>query len=103
MADPDIWYKTMTNADGFEYYANILVYVDNLLLLIKYPKEAMAQIQERFTVKTNSIEEPKSYLGYDIDKICYSDGSYVCTMGDEKYVTHARKNLKKRMKTKGFD
>ena len=56
LADPDIWYKPMIYADGFEYYAYILGYVDNILLIIKYSKEAMAYIQDKFTVKPSSIE-----------------------------------------------
>ena len=66
----------MTDADGFEYYAYILVYVENILLIMKCPKEAIALIQEHFKVKPSSIEEPKSYLGSDINKIYYSNGSY---------------------------
>ena len=46
----------MIYADGFEYYAYILGYVDNILLIIKYSKEAMAYIQDKFTVKPSSIE-----------------------------------------------
>ena len=65
----------------FKYYSYIPVYVDNLLLIIKYLKEAMSQIQEIFTVKPFFIEEPKSYLGSDINKIYYRDGSYGWTMG----------------------
>ena len=38
LADPDICYKPMNDADNFEYYSYILVYVDNLLLIMKYPK-----------------------------------------------------------------
>ena len=93
----------MTDADGFEYYAYILVYFDDILLIMKYPKDALAQIQESFTVKPSSIEEPKSYPGADINKIYYSDGSYGWTMVDETYVTQAIKNLKKRMATEGFE
>ena len=46
----------MNDADDFEYYAYILIYVDNLLLITKDPKEAMSQIQESFKVKPFSIE-----------------------------------------------
>ena len=81
----------MTDADGFEYYAYILVYFDYILLIMKYPKEAMAHIQEIFTVKPSSTEEPKSYIGADINKIYYSGGYYGWTMRDETYVTHAIK------------
>ena len=103
LADHDILYKPMTDADGFEYYTYLLVYVDNLLLIMKDPKESMAQILESFTVKYSSIEEPKSYLGADINKIYYSGGYYGWTIGAETYVTHSIKNLKKRMTTEGFE
>ena len=93
----------MTDADGFEYYTYLLVYVKDLLFIMKYPKEAMAQIQEIFTSKPFSINEPKSYLGADINKIYYSDGSYGWTMESEIYVTHAIKNPKKWMATEGFE
>ena len=103
LADPDLWYKPMTDSSGFEYYAYILVYVDDLLLIMKEPKEAMAKIKESFTVKPSSIEEPKSYLGADIGKVYYEDGSYGWTMGAETYTKHAIKNLKKRMEREGFE
>jgi hypothetical protein len=63
----------------------------------------MAQIQESFTVKPSSIGQPKSYLGADVDKVYYADGSYGWTMGVETYVTQAIKNLKKRMEKEGFE
>ena len=93
----------MTDSSGFEYYAYILVYVDDLLIIMKDPKEAMAQIQQNFTVKPSSIGEPKSYLGADVGKVYYPDGSYGWTMGAETYVTQAIKNLKKRMEKEGFE
>ena len=77
MDEPDLWYKPMTDVDGFECYSYILVYVDNILLIMKYPKDDMAQIQESFTVKTSSIKEPKSYLGADkIEYITVMDPLY---------------------------
>ena len=70
---------------------------------MKYPEEAMAHIQESFKIKPSSIEEPKSYLGADINKMYYSDGSFGWTMGAGTYVTHATKNLKKWMATEGLE
>ena len=72
--EPDLWYKPMTDTDYFEYYSYILVYVDDLLLIMKCSKETMAQIQERFTGKHSIIEEPKSYIEVDINIIYYSNG-----------------------------
>ena len=71
MYDPDIFYKPMTDADGFEYYSYMILYVDYILLIMKDPKEAMPQIQERFTVKPFSIKEPKSCLKVDINETYY--------------------------------
>ena len=33
--EPDHWYKPMTDTDYFEYYSYMLVYVDDLLLIMK--------------------------------------------------------------------
>ena len=49
------------------------------------------------------IEEPKCYLGADIKKVYYNDGSYGCTMGSKPYGTHAITNLEKRMGKEGFE
>ena len=103
LADPDLWYKASTDASGFQYYSYILVYVDDLLIIDKQPAKFMEMIQQKFTVKPSSIEEPKSYLGADIKKVYYDDGSYGWTMGSETYVTHAIKNLKKRMESDGYE
>ena len=35
---------------------------------MKDPKEVMVQIQENFIIKSSSIEEPKSYLGDNVNK-----------------------------------
>ena len=102
LADPDLWYKASTDNKGFEYYSYILVYVDDLLIIDKAPKRFMDQVQQKFTVKPSSIEEPKSYLGADISKVYYNDGSYAWCMGSETYVGQAIKNLKKRLEQDGF-
>ena len=102
LADPDIWYKPAVTDSGFKYYSYILVYVDDLLIIDKSPKKYMDQIEESFTVKPSSIEEPKSYLGADVDKIYYRDGSYAWTMGSETYVKQAVKNIKKKLEESGL-
>jgi hypothetical protein len=103
LADPDLWYKPMTDPSGFKYYAYILVYVDDILILNKDPMRDMELIQTDFTVKKSSIEEPKSYLGADINKVYYPDGTMAWTLGSETYVKRAVKNLKERMKKDGFE
>ena len=103
LADPDLWYKFMTDADGFEFYSYILVYVDDISLLMKYPKESIAHIQKSFTVKPSIIKEPNSYPGSYIHKIYYINGSYGQKMGVETYVTHAIIKLKIVWQRQGFN
>ena len=62
----------------------------------------MSQIQESFTVKPPSTEEPKTLPGDYKNKIYYSDGSYGWTMRAETYVPHAINNLNQWMATEGF-
>ena len=102
LADPDLWYKPMTDETGFKYYAYILVYVDDVLIINKHPKRDMELIKSDFTVKPSSIEEPKRYLGADVNKVYYPDGSFAWTLGSETYVKQVVKNLKERMKKDGF-
>jgi hypothetical protein len=103
LADPDLWYKAAVDSTGNKYYSYILVYVDDLLIIDKEPKKFMAQIQDSFTVKPDSIEEPKTYLGADIGKVYYPDGSYAWTMGSETYVKKVVKNMKAKMAKDGLE
>ena len=57
----------------------------------------MKMVQETFTVKPDSIKVPTSYLGAEIGKVVYSDGSYAWTMGAQGYVKKVVKNIKKRL------
>ena len=97
LADPQVWRKPMSKADGSKYYAYILVYVDDLLIIDVNPKQFMDQIEAIFKVKPGSIEVPNRYLGTDIGKIMYPDGSKSWTMGSKAYVVEAIKNVKKRL------
>ena len=35
LVDPDLWYKPMITSEGMEYYAYILIYVDDILIIDK--------------------------------------------------------------------
>ena len=87
----------MTATDGTNYYALILVYVDDNLIIDKNPERFMTLLKENYTVKPSSIEEPKVYLGADISEVYYSDGSYAWAMGSQSYVKEAICNVKKHL------
>ena len=97
LADPDLWYKPMITSDGIEYYAYILVYVDNILIIDKNPEQFMDLLKSSYTVKPSSIGEPKNYLGADINKVYYSNNSYAWSMGSRSYVKEAICNIKKQL------
>jgi hypothetical protein len=45
-ADPDLWLKEQTNKQGDRYYAYILYYVDDLLVVHHNPKKVLDRINE---------------------------------------------------------
>jgi hypothetical protein len=102
LADPDLWYKACIDADGNEYYAYILVYVDDLLIIDKNPKRFMAQVQSDFTVKKESIGPPDRYLGADTRKVNNGRSSF-WTMSSKSYLDKAIKNLKAKLKESGLE
>ena len=57
----------------------------------------MNLLKENYTVKLSSIGEPKVYLGADISKAYYLDGSCAWTMGSQSYVKEAIRNVKKQL------
>ena len=55
----------------------------------------MQIFKEEYTVKPESIGEPKVYLGAGISKALYPDGSYAWLMSSSNYVREALRNIKK--------
>jgi len=67
LAAPDVWIRAETKDDGTEYYAYILVYVDDILAVSHQPKTIMEQLSKLFWLKDGS-GPPTSYLGATIKK-----------------------------------
>ena len=65
-ADPDVWMKPEVKETGEPYYAYILVYVDDILVLSVDPSVYMNTISKLYTLKKGSVEKPRRYLGADI-------------------------------------
>ena len=65
-ADPDVWFRPATKADGLDIYEYILVYSDDTLCIGMNPDEVMCQIQQHFKFKNDLWEEPTQYLGANI-------------------------------------
>ena len=103
LADPDVWYKPMTKPDGAKYYAYILVYVDDVLILDYNPKQFMDQLQSLVTIKEGSIGEPEVYLGANIQKVDSRSGEQCWGASAQQYVRDSVKNIKVRLKKDEFE
>ena len=102
LADPDVWYKPAIDKNGNKYYTYILVYVDDILVVDKTPMKYMTMLRESYTVREDTIKEPDQYLGADIGKVHFNDGTHAWTMGSATYIKNAVKNVKVRLKEDGF-
>lgn len=99
-ADPDVWLRPGTKADGEEYYEYVLVYVDDILAISVNPKKIMNDIQSKFKFKNNAIVEPEMYLGARLKK--RKLGTYECwTMNSNDYIQAAIKNVEERLSRTG--
>ena len=64
LADPDLWMKPMTRADdNSEYYAYILLYVDDCLAISEDAMKELHALDHYFKMKKGSIVDPDMYLG----------------------------------------
>ena len=95
-ADPDLWMKPMTKPQekdrnwkvrnkDMRYYAYILCYVDDLLVIHHNPKSVMDQVNEHLPLKPDSVGPPKFYLGAKLSK--------AWALNPTKYVREAAKNV----------
>ena len=102
LADPDVWMKPAIDNQGNKYYAYILVYVDDILVIDKDPRKYMLMLQSSFKVREDTIKEPDQYLGADIGKVYFDDNTFAYTSSSESYIKNAIKNIKARMNDDGF-
>ena len=63
-ADPDLWLKAVTRPDdNVRYYAYILCYVDDILVMHHDPMCVMNEINGYLPLKPSSVGDPDIYLG----------------------------------------
>jgi hypothetical protein len=95
-ADPDVWMKVATKADGIKFYSYVLAYVDDILCLDTNPKNVMNALSKVYKLKDRSAKAPDLYLGAEVKqfKIPDSDepGKIRWAMSSSKYVARAVKD-----------
>ncbi|KAL7570520.1 hypothetical protein ACA910_004296 [Epithemia clementina (nom. ined.)] len=87
--DPYIWYRNNKDGTKYEYVA---IYVDDLLIAMKNPKEMIDQLKEKFKLKIKGDGPLEYHLGCDY----YLDHDGTLVAAPRKYVSkilEAYKNM----------
>ena len=75
LADQDLWYKPMVRPeDNFEYYAYVVLYVDDVMAIHHDGVSALKEIDKFFKMKPGSICNPDVYLGAKLRKYTLPNG-----------------------------
>jgi hypothetical protein len=99
-ADNDVWMKPMKRDDGFEYYAYILLYVDDVLCVHHDGMLALREIDHYFKMKEVSMGDPDLYLGAKVRQVVMPNGVCSWMLSPAKYIKEAVKNVEKHLQDK---
>ena len=91
-ADPDVWFRPSTKADGTTYYQHVLLHADDLLVIMENPEAFLKdEIGAMFATKPKSIGPPTQYLGNKVSQVeldsgvkCWSFSSSQCAQAAVK-------------------
>ena len=105
-ADPDVYRRPEVDNDGKEYYAYLIIYVDDVLCIHHDPKQVMDVIGETFRLKNGIDTNPSNYLGADIRSWTYErqDGTegQCWAIGSQSYLKEALRICEARMQEHGL-
>ena len=76
--------------------------MDGILVIVEEPRKHMELLQSSYTVREDTIQQPDQYLGTDIGKTHFPDGTHAWTMGSTSYIRNAVKNVKACLKDDGY-
>jgi len=97
-ADPDLWFKAMTRPDdNFKYYAYILCYVDDILVMHHDPMTVLDKINGYMPLKPSSVGDPDIYLGAKLRRTRLQNGVWAWGLSPSKYVAQAVKNCEQHL------
>ncbi len=102
LADPDVWFRPECKPDGFEYYAYILVYVDDILVISCKPEDIMHIVEKSFRLK-EGYAPPSRYLGATINQWKLPGDEHAVHWGhsSEEYVKQAIANVEMELGREG--
>ena len=81
------WIKPMVRPDdGFNYYAYVLIYLDNLMVIHHDVESVIRIIDRNFKINTSSIGDPDIYLGEKFKEMRLENGVWAWANNSERYV-----------------
>ena len=102
LADPDLWMKACKREDGTEYWAYVLLYVDDLMVIHHDAMSVLrGYIDKYFKLKPGSIGDPKMYLGATLKRVRLENGVTAWASSPAKYVYASVENVEKYIKDLG--
>jgi hypothetical protein len=75
--------------DGVLYWANILIYMDDILCVHHDPGSPLAKLDEYFKMKEGSIQVTTFFLGDKLKKTVLPNGVVAWVMSSRNYVQFA--------------
>jgi hypothetical protein len=87
LADPDLWMRPEVRpSDGVGYYAYVLLYVDDVLVVHHNATDVLLCLDKYFKMKPGSIGDPDVYLGATIKQMRLANGVMAWASSPSKYV-----------------
>ena len=100
--DQDVYLAPRTDENGNDYYAYMIVYVDDILVIDKKPQLIIDSIKDDFRLKEETVTFPSSYLGMDIKKRRDPNGNEYIVTGANTYAKEALRIIKQQMTEDGI-
>ena len=89
VADTDIYHGQSRRPNGEDYCKLLLVYVDDIICLLKNHQLTMDTLVLMYYVKGGLVGPPKIYLGVDINKYQGMSGKYHWIMSSTQYIKNS--------------
>ena len=100
-ADPDVWMRPATKADGSEYWEYVLLYCDDTLVISEKGESVLREeIGKYFELKEESIGPPSIYLGGKMRKVTLNNGVEAWSFSSSQYVQAAVDNVEDYLKAR---
>ena len=94
-ANPDLWMLATEKADSMKYWAHVLIYVDDVMVIHHDALTVLARLNKYFKLKPGSVGDPGMYLGATIHKMTLDNGVSAWASSPAKYVWASVENVEK--------